>query len=115
MYGPVNVSGSGSVLRSSAGYAWRRIMVRARPGFSEFTRIDVMFSNSEASTCMKPSVANFDAAYAPQYARPRRPTELEVKRTDASCDFLSAGSNTCVSANAAVTFTCITRHHVGTS
>jgi hypothetical protein len=47
--------------------------------------------------------------------RPRRPTLLEVKITAASAELRSAGSSTCVSAKAAVTFTCMTRHQVGTS
>ena len=44
-----------------------------------------------------------------------RPTELEVNSTDASAELLRAGISTCVRAKAAVTFTCMTRHQVGTS
>ena len=43
------------------------------------------------------------------------PPALEEKRMDASSERFNTGSNTCVSANCAVTFTCITRHQVGTS
>ena len=51
----------------------------------------------------------------PSRRAPARPTLLLVNTTEASADFFSAGISTCVSAKAAVTFTCITRHHVGTS
>ena len=41
-------------------------------------------SSSSASTCISPSTANFDTAYAPQYARPLIETPLVVNTIDGS-------------------------------
>jgi hypothetical protein len=80
-----------------------------------FTRTFVLASVSCDSTCVSPSTANLETAYAPQYARPRLPTPLDVNNTDASGAARKFGSRCCVSTNAAVTFTCITRMNIGTS
>ena len=67
------------------------------------------------STWLRPSSANFDTAYAPSRRAPAARRRCWRSTTEASADFFRAGISTCVSAKAAVTFTCITRHHVGTS
>jgi hypothetical protein len=63
---------------SSAGYALARIGERTAPGLTLFERIGDSVASSSASTCIIPSFANFDTAYAPQYARPLIDTPLVV-------------------------------------
>ena len=90
--GPYALRALATVIGSSPGYAVVRIVVRVAPGFSVVTRTRPSSASSSASTCANPSTANFEAAYAPQYARPARPTLDEVITTDASVDRRSAGS-----------------------
>ena len=81
------------------------------PGLSALTRTRPALSSSSASVCDSPSVANFDTAYAPQYARPTRPTPEDVKTMDASGAASSSGSSARVSSTGAMAFTCMTSAH----
>ena len=110
-YGGTTLSGVGTRRRGSRPDTRASASSSAcAPGLTTLTRTAV-FSSSSVKTSARFSMPPFATEYAPQYARPRRPTLLVVNTSDASAELRSSGSKQRVRMNGAVRSTSNTRCH----
>ena len=111
-YNGIKNSGGGIFEGSSAGYAERLILLRIPPGLRLFTRMLDVFSSSSESTCIRPSAANFETAYAAQLPRAFQPTDDDVIKTLASGELRRQGNKYLVSRKTAEELTLKICSHV---